>query len=153
MKIYNRLNLTFIIIIVFLLTNACSKWCAKHSQKSTSDSIVYKETLKTDTFKINIPGDTTTLFVEAECPDQEIKTENSKQKISLSIKDKILHGTFICKSDSLEKVISNLRIDKSSSKVSVESVPVTKTPLWNDILFGAQAAVILYLVIKQICKL
>lgn len=140
---------TILILSLILTLSGCSRWCAKHY--ASKDSVSYIEKVKFDTVNLVIPSDTTLLVLPMDCPDKEITTENSKQKVKIIIKDRILTGEFICKEDSLKKIIQSL--ETRAKEVKTIERKVYTTPFYTKILLGFLVLLSLffiYLFIKRI---
>ena len=122
--------ISLIVIILALIFGSCSRnYCARKFPQSTKDSFIYVEKVKVDTQVFLLPGDTTHILLPIDCPDQEIKTENSKQKIKIIFKDRVLTGEFICKDDSLKNVI--VLLQKEKAKTSEKTIKIeTKYIPW-----------------------
>lgn len=129
----------YTLILAILLLSSCSRWCAKHSQVSTKDSLIYIEKIKLDTVKLVIPSDTTWLVLPFNFANNDtIKSENAKQSIQIVYKDRYLKIRNICKEDSLKQIITTLQSEKKTVKETTIKVPVKFTPWWVKVkLWGA----------------
>ncbi len=119
----------FGIILISIISCTPYKMLSKRYKPETKDSIVYKEVVKLDTFKIVLPGDTTILEIPVDLTDYSLAEENAKQKIQLTILKGKLRLITICKDDSLKTVIASLEKLKQETKtIYVEKeVPVYRS--------------------------
>lgn len=138
-----------VLLLMLLNCLSCSRYCAKRFPTSSKDSISYIEKVKFDTIKMTMPADTTVLLLPVDCPDQVIESENSKQKIRIVFKDRILTGQFICKEDSLKNIISTLETQSKIVKEKVIEKQVKFVPWWVKPLIIALGVIILYLVLSR----
>ena len=149
--------ITYSLIIFLLGSCATQKRCELKYPPEVSTDSIYIETVKFDTITIKTPADTTNftfelpfdLFFESEKPTV-YATENTKQKVTATIKEKIVVIESICKEDSLQDVIYNL---ETALKYTTKEVKkVRYVPKFNlimtwvgIILFGV---ILAYLVLK-----
>jgi hypothetical protein len=101
---------------------------SKRCKPEVRDSIVYRETVKLDTVRYVLPGDTTILEIPVDLTDYTLVEENSKQKIQLNILKGKLRLITICKDDSLQVVIKNLekKLSEQTTVIVEKPVPVYK---------------------------
>jgi len=113
------------LLFITLLITACNpakrlqRICENCPVSGKSDS-VYIETIKLDTFIITAPGDTTYIEMPVTVlEDLNIKTENKDQKVTIKYEKGKVAAQAICKDDSLEVVIKELRTDLSHQETKV----------------------------------
>ena len=116
----------------------------------THDSISYVERIKLDTITVFTKADTVMLMFRAPCPDMEVTDDNPKVKTKVIIKDQVMTVKTICKEDSLEIIIKELKtelVNKETVYVNVPGpeVPVKYTPkFW---IYGTITALCLIILI------
>lgn len=138
--------LALVILAIAFIFGSCSRnYCARKFPSSTKDSLIYVEKVTKETIKL--PGDTVNILIPINCPDQEIKTENSKQKIDVVIKDGILKGKFICKEDSLQNVITKLQKERAKTSEKTIKIETKYTPLYVKAYLYFVSILALYLLI------
>jgi hypothetical protein len=110
-------------LLITLLITACHP-CRRLSRLCPpviKDSVSYIETVKLDTLLIQIPGDTTVIEIPVSLPDYNLIEENTNQKVELSILKGRLKLRTICKEDSLEILVQELRTELSKQEtITVE---------------------------------
>lgn len=140
--------LALLILAIAIIFGSCSRnYCARKFPPSTKDSIIYIEKVKVDTQVFLLPGDTTRILLPINCPDQEIVTENSKQKIKIIFKDRILSGEFICKDDSFKNVILSLQKERAKSSEKIVKIETKYIPWYVKAYLYFVSILALYLLI------
>ena len=127
---FKRLYQTISVWVICLLTltmivgcNPCKR-LTRLCPPVIHDSISYIKTIKLDTIKIQVPGDTTYIEVPvASLEDLNILEDNVNQRVELKVKDGILKLKTICKEDSLQVVITELETKLSEKKTEFIKVP------------------------------
>ena len=115
-----------IIILSIVLLSSCTtqKRCLEKFPPQNNSTASYIETVKLDTLVQYVPGDTTFVQMPFDCPDQDtVIVDNAKQIIKYVVKDRIITIESICKEDSLNTIIANIRTELKESNNTVVEVP------------------------------
>jgi len=116
-------NLLFTIcVLLFASCNPCKR-LQRICPPVIRDSIIYTETVRDSIIKIKLPGDTTYIEIPAlTLEDLGFEVENEDQEITAVVERGVFKLKAICKEDSLEIVVRNLK-ERLSVKVTTIKVP------------------------------
>ena len=110
------------IALLFVGCNPCKR-LQRICPPVIRDSIIYTETVRDSIIKIKLPGDTTYIEIPAlTLEDLGFEVDNEDQEITAVVEGGVFKLKAICKEDSLEIVVRNLR-ERLSVKVTTIKVP------------------------------
>lgn len=164
-RVLELIFITIVVIALLALMSSCRLFQPCQTiVENVKDSSEVKEVYKLDTFWIQNPADSSLIMALIECDSLnqaqmfDFIFESPKQDIKIGVKDGVMKGRFICKADSLQKVIRLKELEHYFYKQITKAQTIVvekKQPLNKVFLIVAIFEFVLifgYIILKLIFK-